>query len=131
MNGDGSNRVLGLGLDLVEIERFQQVLNRQGERFVRRVFTKTEQDYCAAKHTPAMFYAARFAAKEAVAKAFRTGIGAELGWLDIEVAHDPAGAPVIRLHGKGAALATQRGVTEVLVSLTHTSSTAAASVILQ
>jgi len=131
MNVEGLNRVLGIGLDLVEIERFHEVIRRQGERFLQRVFTKAEQDYCSSKKTPAMFFAVRFAAKEAVAKAFRTGIGDELGWLDIEVTHDPNGAPFIRLLGKGVELAKQRGVTEVLVSLTHTSATAAASVILQ
>ena len=78
-----------------------------------------------------MFYAARFAAKEAVAKAFGTGIGSALGWLDIEVAHGPTGAPMVRLLGKGAELALERGVREVLVSLTHTSVSAAASVVLQ
>jgi holo-[acyl-carrier protein] synthase len=118
-------------LDLVEVGRFEEILSRQGERFVKRVFTTKEQDYCRAKTAPAMFYAARFAAKEAVAKAFGTGIGAELGWLDIEVVHDAKGAPVIQLLGKGAELAKQRGVTEILVSLTHTSTNAAANVILQ
>ncbi len=75
--------------------------------------------------------AVRFAAKEAVAKAFGTGIGAELGWLDIEVGHAPSGAPLVRLLGKGAELAARRGVRSVLISLTHTTVTAAASVVLQ
>ena len=131
MNQERSNRIVGIGLDLVEVERFKEVLSRQGERFIKRVFTTTEQDYCSAKKEPAMFYAARFAAKEAVAKAFRTGIGIELGWLDIEVAHDTEGAPIIQLLGKGMELAKRRGVTEILVSLTHTSTNAAANVILQ
>jgi holo-[acyl-carrier protein] synthase len=126
-----SHCVLGIGLDLVEVGRFEGVLSRQGERFIKRVFTEAEQRYCGTKKEPAMFYAARFAAKEAVAKAFGTGIGSALGWLDIEVAHGPTGAPVVRLSGKGAELALQRGVREVLISLTHTSVSAAASVILQ
>lgn len=126
-----SSCVLGIGLDLVDVERFDAVLQRQGERFIKRVFTDKEQQYCNDKHSPALFYAARFAAKEAVSKAFGTGIGESLGWLDIEVTHDSHGAPRVKLHGKAQELALQRGVSEVLVSLSHTSITAGASVLLQ
>lgn len=131
MNEAVPGGVIGLGIDLVDVARFEEVLNRQGERFLSRVFTEGERLYCDSKHSPGAFYAARFAAKEAVSKAFGTGIGAEIGWLDIEVFHDAAGAPLVRLSGKGAALANQRGVTRVLVSLTHTTLGAAASVVLQ
>ena len=131
MHPNASARVLGIGLDLVEVERFDAVLTRQGERFIARIFTENEQLYCRSKSNAAMFYAARFAAKEAVAKAFGTGIGAALGWLDIEIAHGPKGEPVVKLLGKAQELAMQRGVHEVLVSLTHTTATAGASVILQ
>jgi holo-[acyl-carrier protein] synthase len=122
--------VLGLGLDLVEVCRLERVIARQGERFLRRVFTNGEREYCAAKTEPAVFYAARFAAKEAVAKAFGTGIGAAIGWLDIEVVRESSGAPQIRLLDKGAALARSRSVARVLLSLTHTGGMAAASVVL-
>ncbi|MEI7773580.1 MAG: holo-ACP synthase, partial [Verrucomicrobiota bacterium] len=107
------------------------VIERHGEPFIQRIFTEHEQLYCKSKHSPAQFYAARFAAKEAISKAFATGIGAQLGWLDIEVRHTPSGAPEIQLSGKGAELAAQRGVCEILVSLTHTESMAAAQVFLQ
>ena len=123
--------VVGLGLDLVEVERLGAVIGRQGERFLRRVFTEGEREYCATKSEPAVFYAARFAAKEAVAKAFGTGIGAAIGWLDIEVVRNEAGAPEVRLWGKGAELAASRGVDRVFLSLTHTGGMAAASVVLQ
>ena len=123
--------VLGLGLDLVEIERIRLVISRQGARFLDRVFTLGEREYCEAKAAPAAFYAARFAAKEAVAKAFGTGIGAELGWLDIEVVKNAAGAPEICLGGKGVLLAQNRGVGRIFLSLTHTGGVAAASVVLQ
>ena len=123
--------VVGLGLDLVEVERLGAVIGRQGERFLRRVFTEGEREYCAAKSEPAVFYAARFAAKEAVAKAFGTGIGAAIGWLDIEVVRNEAGAPEVRLAGKGAELAASRGVDRGFLSLTHTGGMAAASVVLQ
>ena len=131
MNQPQVGGILGLGLDLVEVPRFAEVLKRQGERFVKRIFTEHEQLYCDSKQTAAPFYAARFAAKEAVAKAFGTGIGAQLGWLDIEIRHAPSGAPEIRLSGKGASLAAERGVQNILVSLTHTESMAAAQVCLQ
>jgi holo-[acyl-carrier protein] synthase len=122
--------VLGLGLDLVDVGRLEKVIARQGQVFLRRVFTSGEQEYCEAKAEPAVFYAARFAAKEAVAKAFGTGIGAALGWLDVEVLREASGAPQIRLLGKGAALARSRSVARVLLSLTHTGGMAAASVVL-
>jgi holo-[acyl-carrier protein] synthase len=123
--------VVGLGLDLVEVDRLGAAIERHGERFLRRVFTEGERDYCGAKSEPAVFYAARFAAKEAVAKAFGTGIGADIGWLDIEVVRNSAGAPMVRLAGKGAELAALHGVDRVLLSMTHTRGMAAASVVLQ
>lgn len=123
--------VVGLGLDLVEVDRLGAAIERHGERFLRRVFTEGERDYCEAKSEPAVFYAARFAAKEAVAKAFGTGIGAAIGWLDIEVVRNAAGAPAVRLAGKGAELAALRGVDRILLSMTHTRGMAAASVVLQ
>ena len=122
--------VVGLGLDLLEVDRLGAAIERHGERFLRRVFTEGERDYCEAKSEPAVFYAARFAAKEAVAKAFGTGIGADIGWLDIEVVRNAAGAPAVCLAGKGAELAALRGVDRVLLSMTHTSGMAAASVVL-
>lgn len=131
MEMDANQRVLGVGIDLVEVSRLEEAVQRHGERFLNRIFTEEEQRYCNSKAHAAQFYAARFAAKEAVAKAFGTGIGAELGWLDIEVRHNAAGGPEVRLQGKGTDLARARGVREVLISLTHTPSTAAASVILQ
>ena len=122
--------VVGLGLDLVEVDRLRLVMARRGERFVQRVFTDGEQAYCDAKADPATFYAVRFAAKEAVAKAFGTGIGASIGWLDIEVVRNSVGAPGVRLLGNGASLAEQRRVRQVLISLTHAGGMAAASVVL-
>lgn len=126
----GGGVVQGLGLDLVEVRRIEAVIGKQGEKFLRRVFTEGEREYCGAKAQPAVFYAARFAAKEAVAKAFGTGIGAAIGWLDIEVVRNELGAPQVRLWAKGAQLAANRRVARVLLSLTHTGGMAAASVVL-
>lgn len=124
------NRVLGHGIDLVEVQRVAASVEQFGERFLRRVFTSEEQAYCHGQAEAGPHWAARWAAKEAVAKAFGTGIGAELGWLDIEVVREAGGMPAIRLHGVGADLALRRGVEEVRVSLSHTREMAMASILL-
>ena len=124
--------VLGIGLDIVDTGRVQASLEKFGDRFKKRVFLPAEAAYCDRHHVAAVtHYAARFAAKEAVSKAFGTGIGKSLGWLDIEVLRNAAtGEPSIALHGKGAELAMARGVERVLVSLTHTKDYAAAQAVL-
>lgn len=127
----GGRGILGIGVDLVEVHRFAAVLARQGSAFVQRVFTEGERNYCGAKVVPAPFYAARFAAKEAVSKAFGTGIGSVLSWRDIEVYHLEGGAPAVRLHGKAEAFAVERGVKRVWLSLSHTETMAIAQVVLE
>jgi holo-[acyl-carrier protein] synthase len=126
-----SSRVLGVGMDLVEVHRIAKAIERQGGAFLKRIFTQLEREYCEGKAKSAQHFAVRFAAKEAVSKAFGTGIGAEIGFLDIEVHHRESGAPGITLLGKGRLLAESRGVSEVLVSLSHTEQIAGASVVLQ
>ena len=119
-------RVIGLGCDLVEVERVSQVIERQGERFLEKVFTEEERAYCADKARPAPFYAARFAAKEAVSKCFATGIGEELGWKSVSVAHGPRGEPLVRLDAHGEELLRKVGGDAVLLSLSHTDTMAMA-----
>ena len=119
--------ILGTGIDLVENARIAASIEKFGDRFLHRVFTPGEIAYCASKPKPVPHYAARFAAKEAVSKCFGTGIGKQLGWLDMEVTNDEAGAPHLLLHGDGKTLAEQRGVRHIFVSLTHTDAYAAAS----
>ncbi|MGA3172142.1 MAG: holo-ACP synthase [Chthoniobacteraceae bacterium] len=116
--GSGA-RVLGIGVDIVETARIASSLERFGERFLRRVFTEAEREYCSAMPAPARHYAARFAAKEAVSKAFGTGIGSRIGWRDVEVKRKESGEPYIVLHGPAAELAEARGVLHALVSLSH------------
>jgi len=123
-------KVLGIGVDLVEVARLEQSMERQGERFLRRIFTESEIVYCGAMKSPGPNYAARFAAKEAVAKAFGTGLGAQVGLLDIEVRRKASGEPYIVLHGEAAKLARRRGVRHILVSLSHTANYAVAQVLL-
>lgn len=118
--------LLGLGCDLIEVDRIRGVLERQGERFMDRVFTTEERAYCDGMKHPHKHYAARFAAKEAVSKCFTTGIGAELGWKSIAVAHDEHGAPLVRLDAQGAALLAARGATGVMLTLSHTDTMAMA-----
>ena len=123
--------VLGTGVDLVENERMREILERWGSRLKDRVFLDREQAYCEAKASPWIYYAARFAVKEAVSKAFGTGIGPQLNWRDIEVIRDvESGAPSVRFSERGTAFAKSRGVDEVLVSLSHTRSFAVAQALL-
>jgi len=119
--------ILGTGIDLVENARIAASIEKFGDRFLHRIFTPGEIAYCAPKPDPVPHYAARFAAKEAVSKAFGCGIGKQLGWLDMEVIRNEAGAPSVLLHGGGRELADARGVRHVFVSLTHTDHHAAAS----
>lgn len=118
--------LLGLGCDVIEVERVRGVLERQGERFLSRVFTQEEQAYCGAKAHPYPHYAARFAAKEAISKCFTTGIGAELGWKCMSIYHGERNEPLVRLDEQGLALLRQVGGTEVRVSLSHTETVAMA-----
>jgi len=112
--------ILAVGIDLVESDRVRRAIEAWGDRFVGRVFRTDECAYCNRQAAPWRHYAGRFAVKEAVAKAFGTGIGDSLGWKDVEVARNArTGAPAVTLHGRGRRLAARRGVTRVLVSLAH------------
>lgn len=112
--------VLGLGIDLVEVTRIEQSIARHGAKFVERVYTAGEIAYCGGMKAPAPFYAARFAAKEAVAKALGSGIGSSCGWLEIEVRRKASGEPFIVLHGAAEATAQRLGIGSLLLSLSHT-----------
>lgn len=112
--------VRGVGTDIIECSRIARVLERQGERFLKRVYTQGEQDYCMQMKNPVPHLAARFAAKEAVSKCFTTGIGSALGWKSIEVLKGEREEPLIQLDEKGSKLLEELGGTDVLVSLSHT-----------
>jgi holo-[acyl-carrier protein] synthase len=118
--------LLGLGCDIIEIDRVRGVFERQGERFLARVFTDEERAYCLAMKHPHKHLAARFAAKEAVSKAFTTGIGAELGWKSVSVYHGLRHAPHVRLDEQGAALLARVGATSIMLTLSHTDTMAMA-----
>ena len=123
--------VLGIGVDLVECARIQHSLDRFGDRFLHRVFTEGEIEYSTSMKFPARHLAARFAAKEAVSKAFGTGIGKAMGWRDIDVRKKPSGEPYLLLSGQAEALAQSRGVTSALITLSHTDNHAVACVVLE
>jgi holo-[acyl-carrier protein] synthase len=118
--------LIGLGADVIEVERIRGVMDRQGERFLSRVFTDEEREYCFRMAQPHKHLAARFAAKEAVSKCFTTGIGAELGWKSVSVYHGPRNQPLVRLDEKGQALLREAGATDVILTLSHTDSVAMA-----
>lgn len=122
--------LVGLGADLIEVERIRGVIERQGERFLARVFTDEERAYCAGMKHPHKHYAARFAAKEAVSKCFGTGIGAELGWRSVSVHHGERHQPLVRLDAQGAALLARVGATHVHLTLSHTETMALAVAVL-
>lgn len=112
--------LLGLGCDIVEVERIRGVLERHAARFLDRTFTAEEQAYCSTLKHPHKHYAARWAAKEAVSKAFSTGIGGHLDWTSISVYHGSRHEPLVRLDAKGMTLLAEVGGTGVLLSLSHT-----------
>jgi holo-[acyl-carrier protein] synthase len=123
--------ILGLGIDMIEVARVAASHERFGERFLNRVFLPDEIRYCLSHQKPAQFLAARFAAKEAISKAFGTGIGSKLAWLDMEVGRRESGEPFVILHGNGEKLLRERGARIVLISLSHTQQHATAVAILE
>lgn len=118
--------VIGIGVDIVSVSRIRDLIERQGDRFLERVYTPAEREYCAKFKDPSERYAARFAAKEAVAKAFTTGIGEHLNWKSVGIVSGERGQPEVELDALGKALLSQVGGTHVAVSLSHTEETAIA-----
>jgi holo-[acyl-carrier protein] synthase len=122
--------VIGHGIDLVEIARIVDMLEKHGERFLERCFTVEEYDYCEeGGRRRGERLAARFAAKEAVLKALGTGWRNGIAWTDIEVVREPSGQPTVRLSGEAGRVAQQQGVTRWVLSLSHTDTHAVASAI--
>lgn len=110
---------VGLGTDIVEIARLEALIEVGDVAFLERWFTPAERGYCSAKARPAAHYAARLAAKEAVAKAIRWRWTGPLPWHDIEILHDLTGAPVVRLTGQARTVAEPQSIAEIAVSLSH------------
>lgn len=126
---EGTN-VVGVGIDQIEVSRIRDSLEKHGDHFLKKIFSENEQSYCKDKADPAPCLAARFAAKEAVAKAFGTGFGKEFGWLDSEIIHGDAGEPILSFNPRATELLKSKGAEKALVSLTHLETVASAIVIL-
>ena len=123
--------VVGTGIDIAEVARIASTIERFGKRFIERVFTEGEIQYCESKANKAERYAARFAAKEAGMKAIGTGWNRGVRWRDIEVQRMPGGRPTLVFHGRGMEFLAQLGATRAHLSLTHTKDSAMAFVVLE
>jgi holo-[acyl-carrier protein] synthase len=123
--------IIGLGMDIVSIERIQGLLDQHGERFRERLFTDAERGYCESMPHAALHYAARFAAKEAFVKALGTGFDEGVAWLDVAVGRGPGGKPSLEISGKALEIMQSLGAVRSHVSLTHEPTYAAAVVILE
>jgi holo-[acyl-carrier protein] synthase len=122
--------VRSVGTDIIECARIQKVFERQGDRFLKRVYTESEQAYCLGMKNPIPHLAARFAAKEAVSKCFTTGIGQWLGWKSVEVRKGSRGEPIVHLDTEASKLLQALGGSEVLLTLSHTENYGVATAIL-
>jgi|SRR5436190_1319997 len=123
--------ILGVGIDIIEVERIRASHEKFGERFLKRILRPEEIAYCFSHAQPAPFLAARFSAKEAISKAFGTGIGRQLGWQDMEVCRKESGQPYVVLHNNGELLFKQVQARAVHLSLTHTNFYASAVAVLE
>jgi holo-[acyl-carrier protein] synthase len=123
-------RIVGIGLDLVKIERIRALVERWQERFLERLYTEAERRYCFERASPYASLAGRFAAKEAVLKAIGTGWSAGISWQDIQVLNDGSGKPVAQVQGRAGALLQEAGVTDIHISLSHDADYAIAQVVL-
>jgi holo-[acyl-carrier protein] synthase len=111
--------ILGIGIDIIEVQRVEKLLEKRGESFLNRVFLPEEIEYCREKGYPAQHYAARLAVKEAVMKAFGEGWTDKIGWKDIRVTRTHKGQPGVELVEKGKKLQEEKGVNSILISLSH------------
>ena len=123
--------IVGLGVDMEEITRLREVIERHGKIFLERIFTPAEIAYCERHRDPVERYTARFAAKEATMKALGTGWSKGVRWRDIEVTRMPGGRPTIVLHGVAGKHAERMGARHISLSITHSGNFALAEVILE
>ena len=123
--------IIGLGIDVEEVERVKSAMERQGARFLKRIFTEKEQAYCEQFKDKYERYAGRFAAKEAAMKALGTGWSRGVRWVDIEVVRLRGGRPTLELKGEARKIADKLGVKNIALSMTHTPKQAMAQVIFE
>jgi holo-[acyl-carrier protein] synthase len=121
--------IVAHGIDLVDCPRIEQMIQRHGERFIKRVFTAAEQSYAQANKNDVEKLAGRFAAKEAILKLMGTGWRGKIAWTDIEIVNNAAGQPEVTLSGEVGEIADKLGIKHVSVSITHTANFAIASAV--
>ncbi|AMV31786.1 Holo-[acyl-carrier-protein] synthase [Pirellula sp. SH-Sr6A] len=114
-----SGQLVSIGTDIIECVRIAQMIEKHGEIFLQRVFTPREIQYCSSRKAATQHYAGRWAAKEAVLKVLGTGWAKGIQWTDIEVINEVSGAPTLTMHGKAAEIARERGIREVMLSISH------------
>jgi holo-[acyl-carrier protein] synthase len=122
-------RIVGHGIDIIEVPRIARMIEAHGARFLDRVYTKAEQASCGARKRSAEGFASRFAAKEAILKALGTGWSGGIAWTDVEIVPLDSGAPTVRLRGRAADRAASLGITSWAISLSDTAAYSAASAI--
>ena len=118
--------IFATGIDIIEIERIQQAVGRSGQRFIERIFTDAEIEYCSNKKHSIQYYAARFAVKEAVYKALKPPKNTPLRWKEIEVTHVDGVQPEVKLSGQTKSISEKAGITKISISLSHSIKFAAA-----
>jgi holo-[acyl-carrier protein] synthase len=123
--------IIGIGIDLIEVRRIREAIDKYGDRFVRRIFTPVEIEYCSTKKNAALHYAGRFAAKEAAFKAMERGWGGDLSWKDIEIHNEPSGAPRVVFYGKALERIQELKVSRGHVTISHIEEHATAAVVLE
>lgn len=123
--------IIGTGIDLADVKRIQRLLAKWGDRFTGRFFSPGEMAYCGQKASPAIHFAARFAAKEAFLKSLGIGLGMGVALKDVEVVNDDRGKPDLILYGEARRMINDRGIRRMHLSLTHTAESAVAMVILE
>src|SRR5579864_8015387 len=127
----GQSVIVGMGIDIAEVERIRGAIERHGEVFLRRIFTAKEREYCERFKNKYERYAGRFAVKEAAMKALGTGWSRGVRWVDIEVVREKGGKPMLRLAGEAKNIAERLGVKNIAITITHTEKQALAQVIFE
>ncbi len=126
MPNETTGKLISIGTDIIECVRIAQMIEKHGEVFLQRVFTQKEILYCSSRKAATQHYAGRWAAKEAVLKVLGTGWTKGIQWTDVEIVNEVSGAPVIKINGKAANIARERGIREVMISISHCRSYATA-----
>ena len=121
--------ILGIGTDIIEVDRIGQMIDKHDDLFLRRVFTPLEIEYCGGRKSAMQHYAGRWAAKEAALKALGTGWSRGIKWTDMEVANLMGGKPELKIHGVASDIATEMGIHEMQISISHCRAFAVAYVI--